>query len=65
LEAADPERFAALAAYLNLCREKRNELSYVRPGVVSRVEVGEILREVSRFRDPVESWLRERRPDLA
>src|SRR2546425_4877748 len=42
LEAADPALFTHPAAYFNLCREKRNELSYVRPGVVSRSEVEEI-----------------------
>ena len=65
LEAADPKRFAGPAAYFNLCREKRNELSYVRPGAVSRGEVEEILREVPKFRDLVERWLRERRPEFA
>ena len=39
LEAADPARFSAFAAYFNLCREKRNELSYVHPGVVSTSEL--------------------------
>jgi hypothetical protein len=65
LEAANPEDFTVFAAYFNLCREKRNELSYVRPGVVSRGEVDELLRETARFRNLVAVWLRERRPDLA
>ncbi len=65
LESADPARFSMLAAYFNLCREKRNELSYVQAGVVSRTELEEILGEVPRFKRLVEDWLRERHPDLA
>lgn len=65
LEAADPLRFTAIAAYFNLCRDKRNQLSYVNPGVVSRTELEEILREVPRFRAEVAAWLREHRPELA
>ena len=36
LEAADPESFTEFAAYFDLCRAKRNELSYINPGVVSK-----------------------------
>jgi hypothetical protein len=61
LEAAEPGVFEAFAAYFNVCREKRNELSYVAPGGVSRAQVDEILREVPRFRDTVERWLRDHR----
>ncbi len=65
LEAADPARFARFSAYFNLCREKRNEISYVAAGRVSRVEVDEILREVPKFRAVVETWLGERHPEFA
>ena len=65
LEAADPDRFAAFAAHFHLCREKRNELSYVQPRVVSRSELEEILREVPRFRVAVAGWLQEAHPELA
>ena len=42
LEAADPKLFARQAAYFNVCREKRNELSYEMVGVVSELEAEEL-----------------------
>lgn len=64
LEAADPESFAEFAAYFDLCRAKRNELSYISPGIVSRSEVDEILDEVPRFMEAVHQWLLKEHPDL-
>ena len=64
LEAANPARFRKVAAYLNLCREKRNEISYVAPGRVTPTEVREILDQVPRLRDEVPNWLRDEHPEL-
>lgn len=65
LEAADPKLFARPAAYFNTCREKRNEFSYELAGVVSELEVQELLREVSEFALLVGRWIQERHPELA
>jgi hypothetical protein len=65
LEIADATRFAPFAAYFNVCREKRNQVSYVAPGTVTRTEVEEILRVVPKFRDAVDRWLHDRHPELA
>jgi cytochrome P450 len=61
LKAADPNRFSTFAAYFDICREKRNDLNYVAPGIVTRSELAEILREVARFQAVVEDWLADRR----
>src|SRR6266496_2401381 len=39
------------AKYFDRCRRKRNDLTYERAGIVSTMEVQEILREAARLRD--------------
>lgn len=52
------------AAYFNLCRGKRNALSYTEAAVVSMTEVVEIIREVAAFSRKVQEWLAARHPHL-
>ncbi len=58
LEAADAKQFAKLAEYFNVCREKRNELSYEMAGVVSELEADELLGEIPAFEAQVLSWVK-------
>ena len=64
LEAADPVQFGRYAVYLNVCRDKRNDLSYEMAGIVSETEAEELLRETSALELLVEHWIRERHSDL-
>ena len=65
IDAADPKRFARHSAYLNTCRQKRNDLSYELAGVVTDSEVKELLHEVPAFQALVDEWLREHHPELS
>ncbi len=65
LELALGRRASRAAAYFERCRRKRNDLSYERASLVSRIEAKEILREAARLRDDVEAWIAERHPTLA
>lgn len=65
LETAAPEVFRLLATYFNVCREKRNDLSYLGPDVISEQEAGEILRVVPEFIALVDDWLLEHHPELS
>ena len=53
------------AAYFEVCRRKRNILSYDNADVTSATEVTEILREVRRLEVLVERWIARRHPVLA
>ncbi len=55
----------ARARYYQACRRKRHQATYERAGVATEVEVEELLADVGEFREAVEAWLRERRPELA
>lgn len=63
LEAADPA-FAAMAAYFDICRTKRNEFSYDGAGVVSSTEAAELELKTDRFAADVDAWLRANHPGL-
>ncbi len=64
LEAADTETFCAEAAYFNVCRMLRNQLSYESAGVISASELEEILCKAPKFELAVERWLAEHHPEL-
>ena len=61
LQAVDMRLFDWCGEYFNLCREKRNDLSYESAGIVSDVEAEELVLEVSKFSILVSRWLRSRR----
>jgi hypothetical protein len=56
---------ARAAAYFEICRRKRNVLSYDNADVASTTEVTEILGEVRRLEVLVEGWITRRHPTLA
>lgn len=65
LEAADAETFFAEVAYFNVCRLLRNQLSYESSGVISAMELEEILCKAPEFELAVERWLAEHHPELS
>lgn len=65
LEAAMGTAVANLAAYFDICREKRNELSYETGTVVMDTEAEELLRNAMAFRDQVEAWIADHHPEYA
>lgn len=54
-----------MAGYFDLCRQKRNDASYVRAQEVSQSEADELLEEAERFRSKVERWIRKHLPHLS
>jgi hypothetical protein len=64
LEAANPGVFAEYAAYFDICRVRRNELSYEGVEVVSETELEELLRKLPAFERAVDKWLRQNRPEI-
>jgi len=54
-----------MSAYLNKCRQKRNEATYDRVGVVSRMESQELLDFIPDFQAQVSAWLEEHHPAVA
>jgi hypothetical protein len=62
--AIDQPGVGATAAYLDICRRKRNALDYTRAGVATECEAAELLGQVSRLQALVESWLRDNHPRL-
>jgi len=54
-----------MSAYLEKCRQKRNEATYDRVGVVSRMESQELLAFVPEFQALVTAWLEEQHVELA
>lgn len=53
------------ADYFELCRRKRNDLSYEAAGVVTQREADEILAETRRLVGVVEDWIRKNHPRWA
>lgn len=52
------------ADFLDSCRSKRNIAEYDRVGVVSSVEVSDLISLVKELREDVLKWLREKHPEL-
>jgi len=64
LEAAEPT-FAALSAYFDGCRLKRNASEYDFAGGVTDTEADALLTAVRQFAVHAESWIRAHHPTLA
>lgn len=64
LEAALGQPFAGLAAYFDVCRVKRNDLSYDAADVVTETEARELVRRVQRFEADLASWFHAQHPGL-
>lgn len=64
LEAADPA-FAALSAYFDGCRIKRNTSEYTFAGGVSDTDADGLLKAVQNFAVDVDAWLKAHHPHLA
>jgi hypothetical protein len=64
LETADPA-FAALSAYFDGCRMKRNSCEYDFAGGVTDTDAEGLLKEVRQFVVDVEAWIKARYPHLA
>jgi NAD-dependent DNA ligase len=54
-----------IAAYLERCRRKRNELSYDAAGVVTETEAAEILRQAQALEKTVEQWIAKNHPQFS
>jgi hypothetical protein len=64
LEAADPA-FAALSAYFDGCRIKRNMSEYELAGGVSDTDAEGLLQAVLKFAREAEVWIKANHPSLA
>lgn len=64
LEAADPA-FAALSAYFDGCRIKRNASEYDFAGGVSDTDADSLLQVVQKFRVDAEAWVKAHHPKLS
>jgi hypothetical protein len=64
LEAADPA-FAALSAYFDGCRIKRNSCEYDFAGGISGTDADGLLKAVRQFAMDAEAWIYARFPHLA
>lgn len=64
LEAADPA-FAALSAYFDGCRTKRNVSEYDGAGNVTETEADSLLKAVRQFAIDAEAWIKVNHPQLA
>ena len=64
VEAAIGSSAAALAAYLDNCRVKRNELSYDAANLVSESDGDELLNRARELRVLVEDWIAQNHPGL-
>ena len=58
------KELAKTASYLDLCRRKRNELSYDSAGVVTAAEAAELLKEARKLKTMVDHWIEENHPNL-
>lgn len=63
LETADPA-FAALSAYFDGCRMKRNDCEYDFAGGVSDTDADGLLKAVQQFAIDAEAWVKARHPRL-
>ncbi len=64
LEAADPA-FAALSAYFDGCRMKRNDCEYDFAGGVTETDADGLLKAVQQFAIDAEAWVKSLHPSLA
>ena len=64
METADPA-FAALSAYFDGCRMKRNSCEYDFAGGVSDTDAEGLLKTVRQFAVDAEAWIKARYPHLA
>jgi hypothetical protein len=64
LEAADPV-FAALSAYFDGCRIKRNASEYDFAGGVSDTDADSLLQVVQKFQVDAEAWVKAHHPKLS
>jgi hypothetical protein len=64
LEAADPA-FAALSAYFDGCRIKRNASEYDFAGGVSDTDADSLLQVVQKFHGDAEAWVKAHHPKLS
>jgi len=51
--------------YFDACRRKRNRLDYDVASVVTGTEAEELLSKAQEFRDLIEQWITQNRPQLA
>lgn len=58
------ESMSDLADYFDLCRRKRNRLSYERVGLATEADVEELTETTEQFAKQVREWFRENHPDL-
>ncbi len=63
LQEADPA-FAALSAYFDGCRIKRNNCEYDFAGGVSDTDADGLLEAVQQFATDVEAWMKANHPNL-
>jgi hypothetical protein len=63
LEAAN-SAFAALSAYFDGCRMKRNDCEYDVAGGVSDTDADELLKSVQQFATDAEAWIKAHYPAL-
>ncbi|HEX5244143.1 MAG TPA: hypothetical protein VFW23_12845, partial [Tepidisphaeraceae bacterium] len=61
LEAADPV-FAALSAYFDGCRMKRNDCEYDFAGGVTNTDADGLLKTVQQFAIDAEAWIKKHHP---
>ncbi len=64
LEAADPA-FAALSAYFEGCRMKRNDCEYGFAGGITQTEADALLNTVRQFAIDAEYWVKAHHPHLS
>ena len=53
------------AKFLDRCREKRNELSYETPDVVSETDAAEFLERTKEFQKLLDEWIAKQHPEYA
>jgi hypothetical protein len=57
-------KYQPLADYLDLCRRKRNDIAYDCEGVVSSVDVEQLINAATKFASDVEAWIAKHHPAL-
>ncbi|HZK80489.1 MAG TPA: hypothetical protein VFC46_05460 [Humisphaera sp.] len=65
LEAADTAAFKTTAAYLQICRMKRNDSEYAMAGGVTSAETDELVKFVTQLAVEVEAWISSHHPGLS
>lgn len=64
LRSIDP-MFAALSAYFDGCRTKRNVSEYTGAGSVTETEAEDLIKTVRQFAVDAEAWINANHPKLA